>query len=313
MTRPIRCMLVLLCILFLLGTGCSQSDSKPTKEASAPLPASFEPSTQAPAVKIDVPLPPTPAPTPEPTPVPTATPTPTPTPTPVPTPTPELITNDMLDSGMFDALFDDVVFVGDSITWTFSHYVRNVRQKEPAFLGDAKFLATVSMSVRVACRDRVTSGGVNFNYRGRDTSVTDGINRSEAKRAFVLLGLNDLAIQDWELVRTNFGKLIDAIHEKCPGVQVIITGVFPVTDKFCDKAGQEWNSFNIGLEQVCKDHDADFFSFAEKLMAPDGQLNLAYCGDGKCHLNIPGEEIWVRELRKYILQQTRTDILFEDS
>ena len=310
--RHLRCFFPVLFLFFLAIIGCNKPMSSQSSDPSPAAMTAIDTPAAATPIAVKVTLPPTPPPTPVPTPVPTPTPTPVPTPTPTPTPTPELITNEMLDSGMFDGYFDDAVFVGDSLTLILSHRVRDVRRQNPDYLGNAKFLAATSMSARVASWNTVIPGDVNFTYRGGSVSMTDGINRTEAKKAFVLFGLNDLAIQDWEVVRANFGKIIDLIHEKCPGVQVIVTGVFPVTKKFYNKAEPEWNTFNDGLAQVCQEHGADFFDFSDKLKAPDGQLAAEICGDGKCHLNIAGEDIWVRELRKYAVRQTRTDILFED-
>ena len=314
--RRIRVLLIVLCLSFLMIAGCGHSEPAQSVQTPSAEPVVTGPAdapTAAALIQVMVTMPPTPTPTLTPTPAPTPTPTPEPTPTPTPEPTPELITDEMLASGMFDHYFDDVVFVGDSLTLILSHRVRDVRRTDPDYLGGAKFLAATSMSARVASWNTVSPGGVNFTFQGGSVSMTDGINRSKASKAFVLFGLNDLAIQDWETVRTNFGKVIDLIHEKCPDVQVIITGVFPVTKKFYDKAEPEWNSFNIGLEQVCIDHGAEFFDFSEKLMAPDGQLAAEICGDGKCHLNIAGEDIWVRELRKYAVLHTMFNIRFEDS
>ena len=309
--RLVRFGLLILCLSLLIVVGCSQPES-PIAEATTAAPTAIPSVTDAPPVLVRVTMPPTPVPTDTPTPAPTPTPTPEPTPTPTPAPTPELITDEMLDSGMFDSYFDDAVFVGDSLTLILSHRVRDVRRQAPDYLGDAKFLAATSMSARVAAWNTVIPNGVNFQYRGGSVSMTDGINRSGAKKAFVLFGLNDLAIQDWEIVRGNFAKVIDLIHEKCPDVTVIVTGVFPVTKKFYDKTEPEWNSFNDGLEQVCIDHGAEFFDFSDKLKGPDGQLASDICGDGKCHLNIAGEDIWVRELRKYAVQQTMTNFRFEN-
>ena len=314
--RRVRWAACALCLCILLGMGCGaktqvQAPPQAVEETAAPTPSMTPIPTMAPTVLIEVPVPPTPAPTPEPTPTPTEAPTPSPTPTPVPTATPELITDEMLDSGMFDSYFDDAVFVGDSLTLILSHRVRDVRRQIPDYLGQAKFLAATSMSARVASRNTVQQNGANFTYRGGNVSMTDGINRSEAKKAFVLFGLNDLAIQDWQVVRDNFAKIINLIHENCPDVQVIITGVFPVRKTFYDKDEPDWNSFNVGLEQVCAEHGAEFFDFSDRLKDTDGQLAVDLCGDGKCHLNIAGEEIWVRELRKYAVRQTHTNFVFE--
>ena len=115
--------------------------------------------------------------------------TPTPVPTPTPSPTLEPMTDEMLDSGRFDEYFDDAVFLGDSITQSLRNYCIAQRRDDADFMGNAQFLAAVSMSVRMASRDMRTL----LKYRGYAVSVTEGLLKMEAGRVFVLLGVNDHA------------------------------------------------------------------------------------------------------------------------
>ena len=125
---------------------------------------------------------PTPAPTEEPTPTPSPTTTPSPTPTPTPEPTPEPITEERLQSCEFDFFFDDAVFVGDSVTRTFNNYANARRKTEEGFLGEARFMGAVAMSVMNASSNRAYPGGITFTVRGKPVSVTEGLNLLEAKR-----------------------------------------------------------------------------------------------------------------------------------
>ena len=303
----------------LLLMACSPS-AAPHSEAA--LPTAVPTETAAPIIiSVTVTSQPTEAPTPAPTAEPTEAPTPeltaeatkAPTPEPTPEPTPRLITDEELASGVYDSYFNDALLVGDSLTWTYSHYVRNVRNEgKPDFLGNVKFLASVSMSIRRASYNVASESEVSFQYGSHPISLTDGVNRYGAKKVFLMLGLNDLAVRKWDDVQDNFRTVIRLLQEKCPTVEtIVIMGVLPVTTKFYDRQEPAWNTFNPLLEAVCQECGVTFLSFAEEVMDEDGYLDIGYCSDGKCHLNIEGEDIWTRCLRRYAASVAEPDAVFE--
>ena len=294
---------ILALILCLLLCACEA----PQEAQATPAPVLAEATDET--VVLEMPTPrPTPVPTPSPTP--TAAPTPTPTPTPTPEPTPELITNARLDAGEFDRYFDDVLFVGDSLTLIFSHYVRDVRRQDETFLGDAKFLATTSMSAKRASENSVRENAANFSYRGRNVTLCEGIQKIAPRQVFLMFGLNDLCVRDWDEMIDCFGKIIDQIRETNPDVQITIEGVLPVRRAFYDRQ-PPWNTFNERLQQLCGEKGVEFVSFAEELTDENGELRKDLCGDGKCHLNIAGEQVWVRFLRRYAAQALLGTVSFE--
>ncbi|MDO4835182.1 MAG: GDSL-type esterase/lipase family protein [Clostridia bacterium] len=251
-------------------------------------------------------------PTPEPTPAPTPTPTPTPTPEPTPVPTPELITNERLDSGEFDSFFNDALFVGDSLTLILSHYVRDVRNEKnnKDYMGEAKFLAATSMSSKRASENSVKKEAVNFKYRGSNVTLTEGIRQIGPKRVFLMFGLNDLCVRNWDDVLGYFGKIIDNIRRDCPDVEIVVEATLPVRKTFYNKQ-PPWNDFNIGLKALCEEKDVEFLDFTDELMDDKGFLRADLCNDGKCHLTIDGEKIWIRALRRYAAEHMLSNIVFE--
>lgn len=308
--RKMRIVRLCLVMSFALACGCVAREAAPVTPAPAVEAKTAEPIAED-TVQQETPVPVTPAPTP--TATPTPTPTPTPEPTPTPTPEPIRITQEMLDDGRYDSYFDDAVFVGDSLTRSLSNYVREVRQKNEDCLGEAQFMGTVSMSVKNACTNKAYPGEVTFYYRGRAVSVTEGITNSGAKKAFIMLGLNDLAYRKWEAVEENFAQLIDVIRENCPDTQIVILGVLPVTAHFCKSnkvAIETWNSFNVELERIATEHGAAFYSFAEQMMDKDGYLLDAYA-DGNFHLTESGERIWIRAMRVFAARELEPDAVFE--
>ena len=278
---------------------CLACKAQPAPQAESPAPEPTAVLTEAPT---EVPQ------TEVPTPVPSAPPsdgsTPAPTEAPTPEPTPEPITAEMLDSGMFDSYFDDAVFVGDSMTKAFGYFITKQREQNGACLGSAHFMGVVSMTLKYAVTDTPL-----FTYRGKQVSLTDGLNQYGAKKVFIMIGANDLSFRDWSDVENDFRKIIDLIHEKCDGAKVILIGINPPTYSYCrnrDIDIAHWNSFNDGLRAICEEKGADFMTFASELMDEKGYLRLEYA-DGDLHLSNAGNTIWLRAVRIYAAKQLRPD------
>lgn len=232
----------------------------------------------------------------------TTEPTPTPAPTPTPSPTLEPVTDEMLDSGRFDAYFDDAVFVGDSITESLRNYCIAQQRDDEDFMGNAQFLAAVSMSVRMASSDSRTL----LQYRGNAVSVTEGLLKMGAGQVFIMLGVNDYAGKYPDATLAYFDTLIDAIQEKCERIEIVIQSVTPVTKRFCQERRitiEEWNGFNVLLEQLCEEKGVQFLSFAELLMDAEGYLADDMTGDGMFHLTPAANAVWIRALRQFAAEQ----------
>lgn len=271
--------------LLLMCAGCAAKTSQP--EGHTPL--------------ATMPMPTT-APTVEPTATPDPTWTPSPQATPTPSPTLEPVTDEMLDSGRFDAYFDDAVFVGDSITESLRNSCIALQRDEEDFMGNAQFLAAVSMSVRMASSDSRTL----LQYRGNAVSVTEGLLKMGAGRVFIMLGVNDYAGKYPDATLAYFDTLIDAIQEKCEGIEIVIQSVTPVTKRFCQERQitiEEWNGFNVLLEQLCEEKGVQFLSFAELLMDAEGYLADDMTGDGMFHLTPAANALWIHALRQFAAEQ----------
>ncbi|MBQ9188435.1 MAG: SGNH/GDSL hydrolase family protein [Clostridia bacterium] len=292
------------CVMLLLFACCD----KPQTAVSTAAPTATTEASAKPA-QTHTPIA-TPALTPSPTPTPTPALAPSPTPTPTPEPTPEPITKERLDAGEFDAYFDDAVFIGDSLTRALYGYVREQRSENENFLGKALFMSAVSMSVKNACTDRAYPGGITFMAQGKAVSVTEGITARQAKKAFIMLGVNDIGFRTWESVEGYYARLIDAIHTKCPDTVIIMQGVLPVTSRYCEWEKldiDKWNSFNTVLERICEEHSAVFLNFADEMKDEQGYLPFELTSDRMYHLSESGNEIWVRSVRLYAAQQLCPD------
>jgi lysophospholipase L1-like esterase len=293
----------LLCLVLILVvlSGCS-TPKQQVETAFTPAP------TEAPTPAV------TPSPTPTPTPAPT--PSPSPTPSPTPEPTPEPITNARLDSGEFDSFFDDAVFIGDSITGTFSRYTTHQRVKQPGFLGTARFMGVISMTMQNASSNRARPDGITFQFRGKPCSITEGINGYGAKKAFIMLGTNDLDSHPVDSVEPYYGKLIAVLREHCPETEIIFQCILPITEPYAKKLRipiEKWNAFNETLAGICAENDIAFIDFSDEVKDEQGYLPLSPSWDREYHLNETGEDIWVRALRLFAAQRLCPDAAYIDS
>ena len=100
--------------------------------------------------------------------------------------------------------------------------------------------------------------------------------------------------------------MIDAIQQKCKGTEIVVQGVLPVSEEFCRQrhvSVEDWNGFNLLLEQLCVDKGVRYFSFAEQMMDENGYLSADLTSDGMCHINTEGTAIWVKALRRFAVDQ----------
>ena len=262
------------CVWFTLLSMCAGCTAKtPQLEESTPLATTYIPTT-APTADLAI----TPAPTLEP------------------------VTDEMLATGRFDGYFDGTVFLGDSLTVSLYNYCLKQRREDEHFLGDAQFLAAVGMSVRMASYDNRNL----LQYEERAVGTTEGLLKMNAKRVFVMLGVNDFAGKYPEATLQYFEAMIDAIQQKCKGTEIVVQGVLPVSEEFCRQrhvSVEDWNGFNLLLEQLCVDKGVRYFSFAEQMMDENGYLSADLTSDGMCHINKEGTAIWVKSLRRFAAEQ----------
>lgn len=200
-----------------------------------------------------------------------------------------------------DAFFAESAFIGDSVTLA----LRNYCMKDKQALGGATILCAGSYAVRHAL---ATPGGklegwpvVSISYQGESMRPEDALAACGAKRVFIMLGLNDIALEGIDKTISNWGKLIKNIRNKCPDIEIYIQSGTPILiggEKGALK-NPLMDSYNVRLEQFCQDNGCYFVNVSETLKDDQGGLKKAYCSDGFCHLTESGVKAWIAYLRDY--------------
>lgn len=189
-----------------------------------------------------------------------------------------------------EAFFDHAAFIGDSISMKLQNY-----HAEHRVLGDATFLTAGSYSVGHA-----VNGTLMLTYRGQQMAPEDALAACGAKRVFILLGMNDIALYGVDGTLENWATLVSRIRDKNPRIEVYIQSGTPIYAG--GEKGQLTNSnmdrYNRALKQFAEAHDCRFVDIASGMKDENGALKASFCSDQYVHLTDAACEVWVGALKK---------------
>ena len=188
--------------------------------------------------------------------------------------------------------FDDAAFIGDSISLKLQRY-----QSEYGVFGTATFLTAGSYSVNHAVNNTML-----LSYRGQQMKPEDALAACGAKKVFVLLGMNDIALVGIDGTIKNWATFIGRIREKCPDIAIYIQSGTPIY-----AAGQKgklnnanMDAYNQRLQAFAAENGCYYIDIATTMKLADGSLKKEYCSDDYVHLTTAGCDAWVAVLRAYV-------------
>lgn len=250
---------------------------------------------------------------------PTITPVPTPTSEPTPTPHPlgyqvvEGVPDTLNPLGLTetpkvdDSYFDDTVFIGDSITLKLNYFVREYRQQYPTLLGNAKFLTAGSLGSGSAL-GAVTSNSLHPTYQGQKMLLEDSVAAMGARRVYIMLGMNDVAVYGPDTAAKNMMKLLQRIKEKSPNVQIFVQSATPrIAGDYKKLNNDNLFQYNLKLYEYCKqveDYGVYFVDVAHVMRNENGDLPDGYCSDRDdlgMHFTNNACKIWIQYLYTHAL------------
>lgn len=195
--------------------------------------------------------------------------------------------------------FDDVVFIGDSVSVMLQYYCASTKA-----LGNAKFLCAGSLSATNALWP-VSDQSVHPTYQGKKMLVEDGVAASGAKKVYIMLGINNIGYGVTR-ARDDMVLLIDRILQKAPGCQIYIQSVTPmaetstiVTNMLNNEKIKEYNNAMLTL---CEENGWYFVNVSEVFRDENGFLPSEDCSDNYSmgiHFTNAAAEKWVNYLRTH--------------
>lgn len=202
---------------------------------------------------------------------------------------PDPTVNDSKDVMHF---FDDAAFIGDSISLKLQRY-----QSEYGVFGSATFLTAGSYSVNHAVNNTML-----LSYRGQQMKPEDALAACGAKKVFILLGMNDIALVGIDGTIKNWATFIGRIREKNPDIAIYIQSGTPIyaTGQRGSLTNANMDAYNQRLKAFAAENGCHYIDVATTMKTADGSLKKAYCSDDYVHLTTAGCDAWVSVLRAYV-------------
>ena len=190
-----------------------------------------------------------------------------------------------------ESYFDDVVFIGDSVTEGLRYY-----EMANGVFGKAKFLSAGSLSATNALWN-VSDRSVHPRWNGQKMKLEQSVPLTGAKKVYIMLGMNDIAAVGLERAKANFDKLCAGILAAAPGVQIYVESVTPrvKTSNPGKLNNANITNYNRMLAELCMKRGWYFVNVAETMFDSAGCLKQSYCSDPNgmgMHFSFTGCAAW---------------------
>ena len=208
-----------------------------------------------------------------------------------------------------DSYFDDAVFIGDSVTLKLRNYVKENHNAGGHVLGDVKFLAMGSMGSGNAM-EKVTSESIHPSYQGQKMSLEDAVAKMKAKKVYIMLGMNDVAVYGAAGAAENLMKLVGLIRDKSPKAEIFIQTATPrihgVDKKPGNKALFEYDLELYRLYREMKLDKVYLVDVAYVMRDAEGYLPDLYCSDPEdmgLHFSDEACAVWLDYLYTHVPEE----------
>ncbi|WP_457945176.1 GDSL-type esterase/lipase family protein [Caproiciproducens sp. LBM24188] len=203
--------------------------------------------------------------------------------------------------------FDDAVFIGDSVSLKLKNYITIKRKTQPDFMGKAQFLTAGSMGSANALK-AVGTDSIHPAYNGQKMLLEDSVAAMGAKKVYIMLGANDIALYGIEGSVKNMEKLLANIKTKSPDAMILVQSATPILK---EKQMKQLNNPNLiaydnALSKMCQEKNYYFVDVASALRDEDGNLPPEFCSDPNIlgiHFTDKACEIWIQYLLTHTVKQ----------
>jgi lysophospholipase L1-like esterase len=202
------------------------------------------------------------------------------------------------------SFLNDAVFVGDSVTLKLKNYATLRRKTNASFLGKAKFLAAGSMGSGNALNP-LSEDSIHPLFNGEKALLEDSAAKMGAKKIYIMLGVNDLALYGVEGAAQNLQTLGLRFLKRQPDAVLYIESATPMLKnkqmKTLNNANLE--KYNQKLVEICGKQGWYYLDVASVLRDSDGSLKKEYCSDPDVlglHFTDEACDAWIH----YILTHT---------
>ena len=188
------------------------------------------------------------------------------------------------------SLFDDAVLIGDNITYGFYNY-----RKYYGRLENMKCIYRGSASIRGLLKHKR-----EFSYKGKETPLEDALADLGCSKALFLLGTNDLPARPVEDVLKDLNKMINAVLEKNPELEIYLISLLPAANRkpFDNAVNDKISAYNIQLQRYAQENGFEYIPVAPYLQDHVPGCAIQYAQD-RYQPSAKGVSAWIDAMRTY--------------
>lgn len=187
-----------------------------------------------------------------------------------------------------NSFFNDVMFVGDSITTGIDLY---------DIVNGCSVVAYTGINTST-----ILSKAVVRNKQGTKVTFLNAMKEYNPKHIFIMLGINGIAFQSKENFLTGYRQFVDAVKAQHPNAIIYLQSILPVTNKKqnADKrfANSKINSYNEGIQALALEKNVYYLNVAEAFKDAYGNLPSNASSDG-VHFGPAHYRLWIEYLKRH--------------
>ncbi|MDO4574017.1 MAG: GDSL-type esterase/lipase family protein [Planctomycetia bacterium] len=128
-----------------------------------------------------------------------------------------------------------------------------------------------------------------------------GLGKCQPKVAVLMIGTNNLGSNSVQEIVEGNKYIVRMLREKLPGTKIVVLSIFPRGDNNESPQRKKVAEINAKLQKLADGENVFYFTFNDKLLAPNGDMDPAKMPD-KVHLSPAGYTLWAENLAPLLKQ-----------
>lgn len=194
----------------------------------------------------------------------------------------------VLQPAVDDNYFNDVLFVGDSITTGIDLY---------SIMKNANVVAYTGINTNT-----VMTRAVIPSPQGKETFL-QAMNRYHPKAIYIMMGINGLAWQSKAALISGYAEFLDAVKAQHPYATIYLQSILPVTDKK-QRADARFSNdkirdYNAAILKLAAEKDVYYLNVAESFYDAFGNLPNSAAPKEGIHFGPSCYRRWIEYLKRH--------------
>ena len=188
------------------------------------------------------------------------------------------------------SFYENAAMVGDSSTYSFMKY-----EAKEGRLGSPRCLCRGKLGI-----NNLLTHNLQLYYQGKETPLEDVLAGVDPQKAFILLGTNDVMVNDPDKVLGELSELLSRVLAKNGDLEIYLQSVFPVASMHSaeNASNERINIYNEKLQDFAEEKGFHYVPVAPYLQDHIPGFAAAYHQD-PYHPSPDGVNAWIDALRVY--------------